>query len=213
MSLHKTALLAAAAALSALAMAAPAQAAVVTSISGGTTYNFGTTSVFTAGPETVAPGITWSSTTGNSVYGYTSSYGLNGNGFWDGVAFSYIGLNVPTGVMTIAFANPVTSVGSFLNYATGYGPATISVYDASHSLIESLDLSISTPGATDAGSFFGFAEGTADISYITYSNAYIVASNLVVNGVASSVPEPITLSLFGAGLAGAALMRRRRKQV
>jgi len=208
--LRKTVLLAAAATLATLALAAPAQAAVVTSISGGTTYTFGTASLFTAGPQTVAPGITWTSTTTSSVYGYTSTYGLGGNGAWDGTAFSYIGLNESSGTMTVAFTNPVTSVGSFLNYAPGTGIASISVYDASHSLIESLNLSISTPGATDGGAFFGFSESTADISYLTYNDAYIVASNLVVNGV-SSVPEPVTLSLFGAGLVGAAAFARKKK--
>jgi hypothetical protein len=40
--------------------------------------------------------------------------------------------------------------------------------------------------------------------------AYFVTLNLTT-GTASNVPEPFTLSLFGAGLAGAAAMRRRKK--
>lgn len=32
-------------------------------------------------------------------------------------------------------------------------------------------------------------------------------------GISAGIPEPLTLSLFGAGLAGAAAMRRRRKQI
>src|SRR5579863_3776326 len=95
-----------------------AHASLVTSLSGGTTYTFGTSNYQGPGPQTVAPGITWSSTNasiqGGSVYGFNGGYGFSGNGFWDGT-FSMIGLNDSTDVssvtdtMTIAFATPVQS--------------------------------------------------------------------------------------------------------
>jgi hypothetical protein len=211
MSFRKTVSLAAAAlGLSALIGAAPASAAVVTSIPGGTTYTFPEINFVGAGSETVAPGITWSAAGPYSDFGYNGGYGLNGNGNWDS-AFSAIATNNSDGSMTIAFDTPVGAVGSFLNYATDSGIASIAVYDATHTLIESLNLSISTPGAVDGGAFYGFSEATSDISYIVYSGAYIIASNLVVGSPAAAVPEPITLSLFGAGVAGAAFLRRRKK--
>ena len=36
-------------------------------------------------------------------------------------------------------------------------------------------------------------------------------NSITLPGTATAVPEPISLSLFGAGLVGAGLMRRRRK--
>ena len=42
-----------------------------------------------------------------------------------------------------------------------------------------------------------------DYNDVVYAIAYKVRTE--------SVPEPLTLSLFGAGLAGAAALRRRRK--
>jgi len=38
-------------------------------------------------------------------------------------------------------------------------------------------------------------------------------SAFTLNGTVGAVPEPITLSLFGAGLVGAAAVRRRKKTV
>lgn len=45
----------------------------------------------------------------------------------------------------------------------------------------------------------------------SFSNDYS-ANFTVIPTTATTVPEPITLSLFGAGLAGAVAMRRRRKK-
>ena len=41
---------------------------------------------------------------------------------------------------------------------------------------------------------------------------YHITLNLVTTTSASSVPEPLTLSIVGAGLAGAVAMRRRKKK-
>jgi hypothetical protein len=45
------------------------------------------------------------------------------------------------------------------------------------------------------------------------ANGYLQVDNVVVDGVASSVPEPMSLSLFAGGLAALAVQRRRRKTV
>ena len=50
---------------------------------------------------------------------------------------------------------------------------------------------------------------SVDISGVTSATGYWTADNIVYDA-STSVPEPITLSLFGAGLAGAMAMRRRK---
>ena len=60
------------------------------------------------------------------------------------------------------------------------------------------------------GGFFEFAEGNPSVAanWETYpSNAEFHAD---FSGEVTTVPEPVSLSLFGAGLAGAALIRRRK---
>ena len=200
-------------------------ASPVTALS-GTTYDFGTSNNFGAGPETVAPGITWSSTNatsqGGSVYGYTGGYGFNTNGYWDsglhmiGVNDSFDAWGV-TDTMTISFSSPVYGVGAFLNYVPGGStPTTIAVYDASNNLIESSNLTFLTNGGTDQGEFMGFFEGAPEISSFTLTDNYIGAANLVVNtdgvNLDATVPEPATFWIFAAaGLLGLSFLARNRK--
>jgi hypothetical protein len=197
------------AAVAAVIASFSAHAVSVTSLSGSTTYSFAPVNLFTTGPETVAPGITWSSDTSWSVYGWTNGYGFAGNGSWYGL--SMIGSNSPTATMRIDFASAVSGVGAFLNYAAGYGdPATIAVYDSSNSLIESYTLGFSTGGGTNTGEFHGFSESSANISYMTLSGSYIGAADLQVVQ-APAVPEPETYALMLGGLGALGFVARRRK--
>jgi MYXO-CTERM domain-containing protein len=197
------------ASLAALAAATPAAAAVITSLPGGTVLAQPEVNYVGVGPQTAAPGVTWSSSVSNSVFGVTGGYGLSANGAWNGPA-AYIGLNTQFGTMTYSFATPVAGVGGFLNYSSGTGTATIAAYDATSTLIESHTLSIATPAATNGGAFFGFLEPTASIAYFTLSDAYVVMRDPTVLAAApQDMPEPASAALSLLGLVALAAIRRR----
>jgi len=191
-----------------------AQAIPVTSIPGGTIYPFPPPAQNTAGPRTIAPGITWTSTVTNSAFAFTGAYGFCENGDWNGL--NMIGLIGDLGTMTIAFDSPVAAVGGFINYAPcSFGEPSISVYDSTNALLETLPLTFLTGGAANSGAFRGFSEAVANISFFRLNNAAIGLTDLTVNADAaapSAVPEPSTIALFGFGLLGLGAMLRRRKQ-
>ena len=205
-------------------MVAQAGASVVTAIPGGTVLPFAPVNYFGGGPQTVAPGVTWSSTNDGSnaapsVFGEDFTlppgfYNFGANGNWTTGLGPMAGLNDSTDIdsvtdtMTFAFATPVSAVGGFLNYVPGLStPTTIAVYDSSHTLIEpAFTLTFTTSGADNTGAFYGFQESTKSISYFTLTDNYIGITNLTVG----SVPEPGSLLLVGTGVLGLIGYGRRR---
>jgi hypothetical protein len=79
----------------ALCLAAnPGGASLVdTSLPSGTVIAMPSVNYFGQGPQTVVPGITWSSTSSSSTFGFTGSYGFGENGPWDGTLGPMPGLN------------------------------------------------------------------------------------------------------------------------
>lgn len=212
--------------LTLLVGAGGAQAGVVTSIPGGTVYSMPAINYFGPGPQTVAPGVTWSSTNainqGGSVFGFNEGYGFGTNGFWDGSVGSsggtMAGVNDSfdawgvTDTMTFSFATPVSAVGGFLNYVPGGStPTTIAVFDSTNTLIESFNLVFLTNGGTDQGQFLGFQEATNDISSFTLTDNYAAITDLTTASTATGTPEPSTL-LSGAALIGLMGLIRRKRQ-
>lgn len=186
------------------ATATTAQAAHVTSLAGGSVYTLPAVNLFTTGPQTITPGITWTSQSSNSVFGWTNGYGFAGNGYWD---ISMIGSNDGTSTMTISFDAPVSGVLAFVNYAPGYGTPVISAYDSSNNLLDSYTLNFSVSG-NNAGEFHGFQTGVANIASLTLSGAYIGASSVQVT---TAVPEAGSIAMVVAGLGVVAAIGRRRK--
>lgn len=175
--------------------------------------------VFGAGPVQVGglvnKNVVWASGSTNSVIG-SADYGLGDNGNWTSARVGCIGLNVgATGDMWFTFAETVSAVGGFMNYARGgsYPNVFISAYNSSGVLLESYNLSTLAPiivSGTNQGGFRGIQRATNDIAKFQLSNAHIIVDDLTFSSVAApAVPEPGTWILMG--LAGLAVLGYKRK--
>jgi hypothetical protein len=217
------AIMAAGAAAMAIAAALPASAGIITAPSAGDTFIvFPALNLFGPGPETLVPGMTWTSTNattqGGSVFGYSFGYGFGANG---SSSFNVTGLNDSTNAynllqpdsMEFDFSTPVSEVGGVLNWYPNIGDnAQIAFYGTGGALLGSLDLLLSGVNQVAPNSFYGFTDGTADISRFVLTDGYVAVINgISVNGLPSGTPEPATWALMigGFGLAGAALRRRK----
>jgi hypothetical protein len=94
---------------------------------------------------------------------------------------------------------------------------TISLYDGSTLLAAytgaELGASVGLEGYPSNGSFVDFVADSSsfDFNKIVLSEDATFFETDNYASLSAAVPEPISLSLFGAGLAGAAAMRRRKK--
>lgn len=176
---------------------------------------FNASYTFTAGPVTLPGGITFASTSSNSLIG-KGGYGLQQNG--QSVNALIIGTNSPTDTVTLTFDRAVATFGGGMNYSLLFGAGTpdgnhpvISAYDASSTLIASYDIfalaPISTPGATDAFAFRGIDGGGTLIKSFALSGGYVI-----IAGGTGAVPEPAAWALMvaGFGLVGVASRRRMK---
>jgi hypothetical protein len=161
--------------------------------------------------------------------GYTASYIFPD----DGAVFTSSDLTVGVttscpgadAICSATFAEPTTILASGLSitlHEDGGSSYTSAAFnglefsnlvfsDGSH--ITGFNLVTDLPGLSSSNvSFTGNSieyNGQGDV----FDNAYTVTLNLITNTSSSTapVPEPVTLSLFGAGLVGAAALRRRKK--
>jgi hypothetical protein len=138
-----------------------------------------------------------SADTGLFFLSNTSTYLNDAAGFTTGFSFDYTSVTDGGSITVYDGLNGTGDVLGTLNLSTT--PEACSGYSAA--FCPFVDTGISFAGTAESIGFSGVA------NEIVFDD--VTFGSTTVGG--SQVPEPITLSLFGAGLAGAAAMRRRKK--
>jgi hypothetical protein len=144
----------------------------------------------------------------NSSYGNTATFPSFPNVAYNGFGVTEVDLFASTPTV---FNDAEFSTWADNNENVGFSSSSVTVQGWNGATLEwtvSEDLG---PNFTD------LAFGAAPVDQLKFLNdgsggQWWLVDNINF-GPSSAVPEPITLSLFGAGLAGAAAMRRRKKKV
>jgi PEP-CTERM motif-containing protein len=194
--------------LAGLAFASQSQASVITSLPGGASIpmpGLGTSGAFGTGPHTFGPGITWTATDSSALFGYQGGYAVS-NGFWNGTP-PFAGTNSLSVSMSYAFSSPVSAFLTDLIWDVSQ-VVTMSVFDSSNVLLETLTLSNGTSNLVTPG-YYGFQEATANIARVTLSNGAIANRNI---SISSAVPEPSTWAMMILGFAGVGFVAYRRSR-
>ena len=153
----------------------------------------------------------------NSTYGF-----LNTGGPHTPFAFNLAG----AGALSINFATPVAGAYAFgtfsLNTAGGsntpFGAFTVAIDDSAgngsgKAYYGDLIFTLTRAGGLSTDDFIANGDGAyfaADLTDGSDTGAQAWKTRSTSTRI-TEVPEPLTLSLFGAGFAGIAAMRRRRK--
>ena len=188
------------------------------------TYDFSQgPSYYGKGPVTRAIGpvsMTWTASPG-SVFDYTASFYLGGNGLWGSGRGGYAGVN-NFDTMSFLFDKGISGVGGLVNYGIPSSSSSpnlpiLNIYGVGGALLETLNLvssaPVSTPGQADRGAFRGFQRTTADIFRLEVVNGLVI-DDLVISYQSNmaAVPLPAGLPLFACGICLLGLLGWRNRR-
>jgi hypothetical protein len=127
----------------------------------------------------------------------------------DGV-FSVFFATADTGIFT--FSSPITAFGIDVIGLGDVGTTSFFIDNGSGPI--ALETNYSAPGGTQTFAGITDAAGFTTVSFTGLeANDGVFFDRLRFGGAAvTAVPEPLTLSLFGTGVAGAIALRRRKKK-
>jgi hypothetical protein len=162
----------------------------------------------TAGPETVAPGVTFSGST-STLGAFIADVGANG--IWgSGKVFAGLGsFGQPASSGTMLFNfGAVATAGAFVNVFAPNGNVTITAFGTS-GVLESHLVTINTPDGVNAGVFLGIGRSSDEITGLSFAGAGVVLDDLSLS--AAVVPLPPAALLLAGGLVAMGWAGRRKK--
>ena len=154
--------------------------------------------------------ITGGTTTNNSGCGALCGFNTTAGG-----AFMR---NLFGGTVTFSFTNPVDAFGFYVNgLQTNLVPQQTITYVDGLGATQTINFPSSINGG---GAFVGFIDFGQQISSVTFDATNDIlgfddlrfGNSAADPGNPNAIPEPISLSIFGTGLVGALVMRRRKKK-
>lgn len=163
---------------------------------------------YTTGPETVAPGVTFSGDEGSQLGAFIADLGTNGT--WG--AGNYFAATDGIGELRFTFDTLTQGAGALVNhFALPELPmlaVVVSAYGDNNQIIETYNVPVVTMmDSLNAGSFVGITRDSADIRSISFKGYAIVLDNVAVT---APVPEPETYAMLLAGLGLIGMVARRR---
>jgi hypothetical protein len=163
----------------------------------------------TTGPEVVAPGVTFSGSS-STLGAFVAE--LNNNGTWGaGKVFAGVGSffePISAGTMLFNFG-AVATAGAFVNVFAPDGKVTISAFGAGGALLESHEVTISTPNGENAGVFLAIGRASSEIEGLSFFGTGVVIDDLSLS--TAVVPLPPAAFLLAGGLVAMGWAGRRRK--